>query len=48
MRFKVFTVVKVWIVVFWDVMPCSLVAGYQSFVGTYCMYPEDEDGDTFI
>jgi hypothetical protein len=29
--FEVFTMVKMWIVVFWVVMPCSIVGDYQRF-----------------
>jgi hypothetical protein len=34
LRFKVFTAVKMWIVVFSLVTPCSFVGGYQNFAGT--------------
>jgi hypothetical protein len=40
-RSKIFTAVKMWIVVFRIVTPFSLVDGYQSFGGTYL--PEDGD-----
>jgi hypothetical protein len=34
MKFEVFTAMKIWIVVFWFVTPCSLVNGYQMFLST--------------
>jgi hypothetical protein len=34
MRFEVFTAVKMWIVGYWIVTPCSLVGGYQRFGGS--------------
>jgi hypothetical protein len=27
-----------WIIVFWTVTVCSLVGGYKSFSGTYCLH----------
>jgi hypothetical protein len=35
MRPEVFIAVKIWILVFWVLMPCSLVGDYQRFEGTY-------------
>jgi hypothetical protein len=33
--YKIFTVMKIWIVVFWDMTPSSLVGSYQRFEGTF-------------
>jgi hypothetical protein len=38
--------VKIWIVVFWVMMPCSVVGGCQSLRRAYCL-PEDGD-DKFL
>jgi hypothetical protein len=35
---RLFAVVKMSVVVFWVVVPCELVSGYQYFRGTYCCY----------
>jgi hypothetical protein len=37
-RFEVLTAVKMLIVVFWVVTPCSLVGGYQRLGGTYSFH----------
>jgi hypothetical protein len=37
-RFKVLSVVNMKITIFWDVLPCSLVASHQSSGATYCLY----------
>jgi hypothetical protein len=58
-RDKVFTVMNIKIMVFWDVTLCSLVNRYQSFGGTLCLhlhyfYPKDcgrrflQNGDTYL
>jgi hypothetical protein len=44
LRFDVFTVVKILIVVFWVVMLCGLVGGYKCFVGTNHLHMQREDG----
>jgi hypothetical protein len=36
--FEVFTAVKIHIVIFWVMTPCTLVGRYQSFGGTYCLH----------
>jgi hypothetical protein len=44
MRFEVFTVTKIQVVVFWVLMQCSGVVGYHYFRGTCCFHlchPED-------
>jgi hypothetical protein len=41
-RFEVFTVVKIQIKVFWIVMPCSFVVGYQCFGGPFCLHLHSE------
>jgi hypothetical protein len=41
MRFEVFMVIKIWIVVVWVVMLYTLVDGYQQFRGTYCFHLQD-------
>jgi hypothetical protein len=38
MRSEVFTVAKMWIVVFWVVRPCTLLRGYQRFRETYQLH----------
>jgi hypothetical protein len=38
LRFAILTVVKVSIVVFWAVPPCSFVGGYQHLGGTYHLH----------
>jgi hypothetical protein len=40
-------VVKMWIVGFWFMMPCSLLSGYQGFGGTYCLHVQD-GGNMFL
>jgi hypothetical protein len=35
MGFQDLAVVKILVVAFWVLMPCSLVGGYQNFGGTY-------------
>jgi hypothetical protein len=41
---EVFSAVKVHIVVFWVMTPCSLVGDYQSFGLNYCRLNRDADG----
>jgi hypothetical protein len=36
--FETFTAVKIWVVVFWVMTPCSPVGGYQRFDGTYVVH----------
>jgi len=36
--FEVFTAMKIQIVVFWVVMPCSDVVGYRRFGGPCCLH----------
>jgi hypothetical protein len=38
LRFNVLTVMKMAIMVFWVVTPCSFVGGYQRFRGTYRLH----------
>jgi hypothetical protein len=40
MELEVFTAVKISIVVFWVVTPCSIVGGYMRFGGTCLLHPE--------
>jgi hypothetical protein len=47
-RFWVFTVVKIQVEVFWDVMPCSVVVGYQHFGGPYCLHLQGGDGGSKV
>lgn len=42
MIFEVFTAVKMWIVVFWVVAPCSIVGGYLRFGGKYRRHLQDK------
>jgi hypothetical protein len=35
MRFEVFMAVKLSVVVFWILMQCGVVGGYQCFIGMY-------------
>jgi hypothetical protein len=37
-RFEILKAVKIWIVVFWVMMLCSIVDGYQCFGGTYHLH----------
>jgi len=41
-RFDVFTAMKIKIVVFHIVAPCSDVVGYQRFGGSRCLHLQDE------
>jgi len=36
-RFELFTPLKIQVVVFWVLTPCSVVAGYQRFRGPCCL-----------
>jgi hypothetical protein len=38
MRFEVFTVIQIWFVVFWVMMPHGLIGGYQCFGVTYSLH----------
>jgi hypothetical protein len=38
LRFKAFTAVKMQVEVFWVVMPCSDVVGYQRFIDPCCLH----------
>lgn len=38
MKFEIFKVVIMWIMVFWIVMSCTPVGGYQHFTGIYLLY----------
>jgi hypothetical protein len=42
MKFEVFMVLKIWIMVFWVTMKCSHVATYQCFRGAYCLHLQDK------
>jgi len=42
MRFMVFTAVKAQVEVFWVVLPCSVVVGYQHFGWRCCLHLQDE------
>jgi len=35
MRFEVFTVVKIYVTVFWVMMPCGVAVGYQRLRGPH-------------
>jgi len=35
---RFFTAVKIYIVILWVVMPCSVVVGYQPFGGPSCLH----------
>jgi hypothetical protein len=37
-KFKVFSEVKMWILVFRVTTPCSFICGYQHFAGTYSFH----------
>jgi len=41
-RFLVFTTMKIQVVVFLDVTPCSDVVGYQRLGGPICLYLQGE------
>jgi hypothetical protein len=41
MRFEVFTVLKMSMMVFWVVTPCGLAGAYQRFEGTYHLHLQD-------
>jgi hypothetical protein len=36
--FEILTAVKIPMMVFWAMMPCGPVGGYQRFGGTYCLH----------
>jgi hypothetical protein len=36
------------IVVFWVLMPCSLLGGYQHLGGTYCPFNPEDEGNTVL
>jgi hypothetical protein len=38
MRYEIFLVVKVWVVVLWAVTPCNHVGGYHCFRVTFWVY----------
>lgn len=42
MKFQVHTAVKISIIVFWVVMSCGLVDGYQRLGGTYPLHLQGE------
>jgi hypothetical protein len=37
MRFEVLMMANIKIIIFWDIMPCCLVNGYQCFGGTWSL-----------
>jgi hypothetical protein len=47
LNFEILKALNIIIVVFWVVMPFSLMGDYQHSGGTYCPNPEDE-GNTFL
>jgi hypothetical protein len=47
MRFEVFTVVRIQ-VIFWVVMPHSIVVEYQHFEGPYCLHLQGEANSSEI
>jgi hypothetical protein len=43
LRLDIFTVMNVEVLVFWIVMLCSDMIGYQRFGGTHCLHIQGED-----
>jgi len=41
MRFEVFTAVNIQVMVFWIVISCCVVVGYQHFEGPCCLHLQD-------
>jgi hypothetical protein len=41
--FEVFMVVKIEVMVFWDVVTCTVVVGFQRFEGPCCNNSENHD-----
>jgi len=41
-RFDVFKAVRIYVHVFWVVMQCIVVVGYQRFGGPCCLHLQDE------
>jgi hypothetical protein len=46
--FEVFMVIKIQVVVFWVLTPCSVVVGYQHSRGPCCLHLQGEAGGIII
>jgi hypothetical protein len=41
MRFEFLMAIKMWILVFWVVIACRILGGYQCFEGMHCIHVQD-------
>jgi hypothetical protein len=50
MRSEAFMAVKIQVMLFWLITPCSLLCRYQCFEGTYYLHAQgkSEDGDSML
>jgi hypothetical protein len=50
MRSETFMAMKIQVMLFWLITPCSLVSRYQCFGGTYYLHVQgkSEDGDSML